>query len=80
MCSMMAISHEGHLRTGFQSLQFLNSTHNGDALFDFSEPDIDHTQFITEDWSTAPCSLFKEDTNFNAPTLRGIDFTMKSFW
>ena len=49
LASMMAMLREGHLKAVLQMFSFLKSKHNGVMVFDASEPDIDETQFKTED-------------------------------
>jgi hypothetical protein len=48
-------------------------------VFDPTEPEIDQTQFPTENWSATPYGLCKEDVHLNAPAPRGIGFTMGAF-
>ena len=48
-------------------------------MFDPTEPEIDQTQFPTENWSTTPYGLCKEDVTSNDPVPRGIYFTMRAF-
>ena len=76
MASMMVLSREGHLSVLFKMFSFLKSKCNGIIVFDPTEHDIDQTQFPTEDWSTRPYGLCKEDVPLNAPAPRGIGFTM----
>ena len=48
-------------------------------MFDPTDPEIDQTQFPTEDWSETPYGLCKEDVPLNSPSPRGIGFTMRAF-
>ena len=79
MASMMALPREGHLKVVFQMFAFLKSKHNGVMVFDPTEPDIDLSQFPSEDWSATPYGPCKEDIPSNAPPPRGIGFTMRAF-
>ena len=59
MDSMMALPREGNLREVFQMLSFLKIKNNSVTVFDPSVPEIDLTQFSSEDWSTktyGPCN------------------------
>ena len=77
--SMMALPREGHLKAIFQMFAFLKTKHNGVMVFDPTEPDIDLSKFPTEDWSATPYGVRKEDIPSNAPSPRGIGFTMRAF-
>ena len=79
MASMMALPREVHLNVVLQMFSFLRSKHNSASVFDPSEPEIDQTQFLTEDWSETPCGSCKEDIPSNAPVPGGIGFTMRAF-
>ena len=74
MSSTMTLSREGHLRSVFQILSFLKSKQNFVTVFGPTKPEIDETQFLTEDQSTTPCALFRKDVTSNAPAPRGFDF------
>ncbi len=43
------------------------------------QPDINLSKFPTEDWSATPYGVRKEDIPSNAPSPRGIGFTMRAF-
>ena len=79
IASMIDLFREGHLKAGIQMLSFLNSKNNGVIVSDPSDPDIDLTQFPTEDWIATPYSPCKEDVTSNAPNPRGIHFAMRAF-
>jgi hypothetical protein len=79
MASMMAMPRKGHLEQLYHMFAFLKSKHNGCMVFDPSEPDIDESQFIREDWSATPYGVGKESIPDNAPTPLGIEFTMRAF-
>ena len=72
MASMIALPREGHLNVVFQIFLFLKRKHNGVTVFDPANPEIDQTQFLTEDWHATPYSLYKEDVTSNSPESRGI--------
>ena len=80
MASVMALPHEVYLSEVFQTLQFLKNERNGVTVFDPAAPDVDQTQFSTEDYSATLCGPFKQDTPSNAPTPRGTGFTMRDFF
>ena len=61
----------GHLNVLFKMFSFLKSKHNGVTVFDPAEPEIDQTQFPTEDWSATPYGICKEDVPLNSPPLEG---------
>ena len=79
MTSMMALPRIGHLTTVLQMFAFLKHKHNGVMVFDPSEPDLDLSKFQVEDWSATPYRKCKEDIPSNAPSPRGIGFTMRGF-
>ena len=54
IASMMALLCEGHLASVFQIFLFLEKKHSGVTVFDPTDPKIDQTQFLTEDWSVTP--------------------------
>ena len=45
--------------------------------FDSTDPDIDQTNFTTEDWSETTYGPRKEDDTFNVPVPRGVSFTIR---
>ena len=49
MASVMALPLEGYLKSMIQILSLLNSKHNVVAVFDPTDPDIELTNFSTED-------------------------------
>ena len=51
MASMMASPREGHLAQLYHMFAFLKSRHNSLMVFDPTEPTIDLTKFVKEDWS-----------------------------
>ena len=58
---------------------FLKIKHNGSIVFDLTEPDIDMSQFVREDWSASAYGEEKEDLPFNMPEPRGVAFTIRAF-
>ena len=79
MDSMVYLLSEGHLNVLFKIFSFLKRKHNGVTVFDPTDPEVDQTQFPTEDWSVTHYGLFKEDVPLNAPVPRGTYFTMRAF-
>ena len=53
MASMMAMSIEGHLEQLFHMFAYLRIKHNSSMVFDPTEPDIDDSQFVCEEWSAS---------------------------
>ena len=78
MSSMIALSREGHLAAVFQMFSFLKSKFNGVALFDPTGPEIDETQFPTEDCSATTYGPCREDSHYGSPASRGIGFTIRA--
>ena len=66
--SMVDLPREGHLKLFFRMLSFPKIKHNGVSVFDPLEPEIDLSQFQTEDWSATHYGPCKEDVPSNAPT------------
>ena len=79
IASMMALLREGHLNSVFKMISFLKSDHNSTTVCESTSPEIDQTQFLTEAWSENPYGPCKKDTPSNAPSPRGIRFTMRAF-
>ena len=48
-------------------------------VFDPTEPDIDNSQFVRENWLASDYSEIKEELPTNAPQPKGIGFTMRAF-
>ena len=79
LASMMALPRAGHLNAVYYMFSFLKSKHNGVMVFDPTEPDIDNSQFPTQDWSASAYGECKEEIPPNAPEPLGIGFTMRAF-
>ena len=80
LASMMAMPRAGHLYTVFYMFAFLKANHNGVMMvFNPTEPDIDQSQFPTQDWSVSAYGEYKEEIPPNAPRARGLGFTMRAF-
>ena len=79
MASMQALIREGHLAALFQMFLFLKSKHNVVTVFDPNEHEIYQNQFLTEDWCATPYGICKEDVTSNAPSPRGMRFTIRAF-
>ena len=76
---MMASPRDGHLKTLFHMFAFLKNKHNGVMVFDPTVPEIDTSAFQPQDWTAAAYGDCKEEIPTNAPTPRGIGFTMRAF-
>jgi hypothetical protein len=68
MASMMALPREGLLQQLFHKFVFLKTNHNGVMVFDPTEPDIDESCFVREDWSAAAYGECEEE--FYPPTYQ----------
>ena len=79
LASMIAMPREGHLKVIFQMFAFLKGKHNEVMVFDPTEPDIDETKFLKEDWSATVYGDCKEIIPEDAPKPRGIGFTIRAF-
>ena len=79
LASMMANPRVGHLNAVYYMFAFLEKHHNGVMVFDPTEPDIDPSQFPTQDWSASAYGECKEDIPPNAPNSRGLGFTSRAF-
>jgi len=76
---MMAMPREGHLERLFHMFVFLKSKHNGVMVFDPTEPDIDKSCFVREDWSAAAYGECTEELPPNMTEARGVGMTMRAF-
>ena len=79
LASMMAMPREGHLNVVFQMFAFLKGKHNGIMVFDPTEPDIDETKFLKQDWLATVYGDCKEIIPEDAPKPQGIGFTLQAF-
>ena len=77
--STMDLHREGYLSAVFQMLSFLKSNQNGMTVFDATEPEIDQTQFLNEDWSATPCGPCNENVPYKFTAPRGVGFSMRAF-
>ena len=75
----MAMPREGHLEQIFHILAYLRIQHNSSMVFDPTDPDIDDSQFVRDNWLDSAYSKFKEELPTNAPQPKGIDFTVRAF-
>ena len=53
MDSMMDMPREGHVEQLFHMFAYLRIEHNSFMVFDPTEPDIDNSHFVWEDWSAS---------------------------
>ena len=79
LASMMAMPRQGHLQQIFHMFAFLKAKHNASMVFDPTEPDIDESKFVKEDWSAAAYGECTEEIPSNAPKPRGVAFTIRAF-
>ena len=76
---MMALPRRGHLEQLYHMFAYLGNNHNACMVFDPSEPVLDMSKFIKEDWSAAPYGKCKEEIPDDVPTARGKAFTIRAF-
>ena len=79
LASMMAMPREGHLEQLFHMFAFLKTQHNGVMVFDPTEPDIDESCFVRQDWSAAAYGECEEELPPNMTEARGVGMTMRAF-
>ena len=79
LASMMANHRVGHLDAVYHMFEFLEKHHSGVTVFDPTEPDINQSQFPTQDWSASAYGECKEEIPSNAPKPRGLGFTSRAF-
>ena len=60
MDPMMAIPREVHLEHILHMFVYLRIRHNISMVFDLTEPEIDDSQFVCEDWSGSSYGGCKE--------------------
>ena len=80
LSSHMALPREGHLLQLYQVFAYLKSHHNSEMVFDPSEPVIDRSLFVRQDWSaTVYGNNLKEELPANMPESRGQGFVMSAY-
>jgi hypothetical protein len=78
MSSHLALPREGHLAQLFHMFAYLKKYHNTEMVFDPSDPVVDPDQFERKDWTSSEFGHVdgKEELPPNAPTPRGLGFTI----
>ena len=79
MASMMALPREGHLTQLYHMFYFLKSKHNALIGCYPTEPDINLSLFMGEDWTVNEYGDRKDKLPPNSPEPRGLGFTIRSF-
>ena len=79
MASMMAMPRIGHLDALYHIFAYLKIKHNAEMVFDPSEPNIDMTQFVKEDWTHTVYGNTTEEISADAPKSRGFGFIIRAF-
>ena len=59
MASMMVMQIEGYLELIFHMFTYFRIKHNSSMVFDPTEPEIDDSRFVREDWSASACGECK---------------------
>ena len=81
-CSMMsshlAMPRVGHLQKVLHIFAHLKSKHNAELVFDPSVPEINHSEFEKQDWTTSEFGHVndKEELPPNMPQPRGFGFVI----
>jgi len=68
MASCMALPRRGHLDQLYHMFGYLRNNHNTELVFDPTEPEIDKSAFVTEEWKDTVYGNKKETLPPNAPT------------
>ena len=78
MSSHLAMPRQGHLEQLFHIFSYLHEHYNGEIVFDPTEPEIDHSSFEEQDWTTSEFGhvIGKEVLPPNMPAPRGKGFIM----
>ena len=80
LSSHMALPREGHLPHLYQVFAYLKSHHNFEMVFDPSEPVIDKSLFVRQDWSANVYgNNLKEELSANMPESSGQGFVMSAY-
>ena len=78
MSSMMAMPRQDHLQQLYHIFSYLKQRYNSELVFDPTVPTFDETKFQKQDWRCTPYLGAKEPIPSNAPTSRGLGFTMNA--
>lgn len=79
MASHSAMPRERHLQAVLRIFGYLKAHHNGEQVYNPSDPAIDESKFERRDWSTSEFGhLEKEDLPENMPQPRGIGFVQRA--
>ena len=76
---MISMPIEGHLEQISHMFAYLRMKHNRSIVFYPTEPDIDDSHSVRENWSVSAYGECKEELPPNDPQSKVIGFTMRSF-
>ena len=79
MASCMALPREGHLQQLYHIFAYLKAKHNTEMVFDPTEPSIDESLFIREDWKHTTYGSCIEQRPANMPQPRGFGFKIRAY-
>ena len=83
LSSCMALPRYGRLEQIYHIFAYLKRHHNTETIYDPSEPVIDQTEFLREDWSDSIYAtggaVLTEPIPSDAPEARGDGFVMRLF-
>jgi len=79
MSSHLALPRQGHLEQLFHIFGYLKKHHNAEMIFDPTEPDIDESKFVRQDWSHTVYGDVKEELPPKMPSPRGSSMKMRVF-
>ena len=75
LASQMALPWEGQLDVIFRVFSYLKTKHNSQLVFDPSHPEINHSDFPDNDW-TSMYGNVTEAIPPDAPTLHGKEVNL----
>ena len=78
LVSQMALLHEGHLDAIFRVFGYLKNKHNSQLVHDPSYPEINHSDFPDNDWTSLYGNV-KEAIRPNAPTAHGKEVDLQLY-
>ena len=80
LSSSLALPHEGHLEQVYHIFGYLKKYHNTEMVFDPSDPVVDPTSFVMQDWSNTEFDHDnKEEIPQDMPESRGMGFVIRAY-
>ena len=80
MASQLALPRVGHLAQLYNIFGYLKAHHNTEVVYDPTPPEIDHSKFQRQDWSTSEMDFEEaEELPPNMPEPRCFGFTMRAY-